>query len=155
MLPGAKETFSTVREIFDSVYWETLFRMCSNHKIPVYCPVDNKMENLMLGLGQHSSTFPSARCLWSKNIEKSQPEVERTISGVIEDAKKREKGFPAAQCNSVETRPVQFLIDHPSNIVRDIFPPAQLHNVILSVNLLIGYLLRLDEETTLRWVRAT
>ena len=118
LLPGVKENYMTVREIFDAIDWSEFFLMCSNHSLRVWVPADNKMENLLLGIGPHSSTFPSSRCLWSKNVSKSKPEEDRTVMGVKEKAAER-KEKAAALCNSVEHEPVKFLVQHPEDVVRD------------------------------------
>ena len=153
LAPGMKESFANVRLIFDCLDWVEFFRMCENHGIHVWVPVDCKMENILLGIGPHSSTFPSSRSHWSKNFEKSKPDEERTFTGLLEDAAKRESS-PAALCHSVEVEPVRFLIMHPCNSVRDIFPPAQLHNLTLVVNVFVGYALQLYSERALMWLRA-
>ena len=73
--------------------------------------------------------------------------------GVKEEAGER-KEKPAAQCNSVECEPVNFLVQHPEDAVRDIFPPAQLHNVILVVNLIVDYAVQLHSRRAVLWMRA-
>jgi len=153
MLPGGKETFESVRLLFDSVNFRDLFQQCTDYHGEVTAPNDGKMQNLMLGVGQHSSTFPSVYNLSSQNRLRSEPQIIRTAATVAADNRRRieEKGQPADH-NSVEAEPIDFLMSHPIKDLSVVLPIAPLHGCILIANHFVKYLVKLDITVAIAWI---
>ena len=121
------------------------------------CASDLKMENMMLGIGSHASSFPSSRSLWSKNQSKSKQHVPRTVENLKEDlVKKQSTRATAMECHNVQVEPVNFVVFHPhSSNFRRIFAPAPLHGITLSVNKFMGYFQSLAPEHFGLWLTSS
>ena len=82
LMYGAKESFETLRKLFDSLAWDELLAVLPNAEVVI--PVDMKNCNFLLGNRTSSSAYPYAYSLWSPFKKYSQPEILRTVDSVIE-----------------------------------------------------------------------
>jgi hypothetical protein len=150
IVPGAKESFESIRLIFDPIEFKTLYAMSLTYKFEVLWPNDGEMQNMLLGLQNHSSFHPSPYSLFSQYSSRNQPDIVRTVETILQDNQKRlETGEGPNLHHSVAARPIQALIDHPNNNnLRDVLTIAPLHNLTLIVNTFIGMACKLNLDVT-------
>lgn len=145
ILPGAAESWHSVRVVFDPIDFKPLYAMSLKYGFEVLWPNDGKMQNFLLGLQNHSSRHPSPYSLFSQFVKHNQPHIVRTINTIISDNNRRiETGEASNKHHSVVAPPIQALIDHPNKMLIDVITIAPLHNGVLLVNSFIEMLARLN-----------
>ena len=106
-----KRTLSPFAFCLTILIFKLFFSFLKPYNTEVVCVSDLKMENLMIGIGGHSSTFPSIRSLWSRNQLKSQENVPRTLENLKNDLVK--KSSTPMERHNVQVSPVSFVTAHP------------------------------------------
>jgi len=117
------------------------------------------MNNLSLGIGTHSSRFPSHHDLFSQWKEHFAPHIPRTVASVSEQNRLRiAAGGEPTHYQSVHAEPIELLKCHPNkdqlsdiltvaplhNLTLDILTVAPLHNLTLIAPVLLKYVVKLD-----------
>lgn len=116
MIPGASESWRSVRMIFNSIDFKPFYAMSLQYRFTVLWPNDGKMQNLLLGLQNHSSFNPSPYCHFSQYSQCDEHHIVRTINTILDDNQQRiDRNEPANRHHSVADRPIQPLIDHPND----------------------------------------
>jgi len=155
-VPGAAETHSEVRQVMDRVNWADLLEQLERYgEAKLRACNDGKMRNQFLGIGPHSSSFPSSYSLFSQYTDRSQPSVPRSIGTVEADLKKLKEGGSSVECHNVETDPVELLKLLRDKRLADVMPPEPLHSTTLGTNKLLYYLSVLVPAVAVRWAQAS
>ena len=114
LMPSVPETRENVKHLFNSVNFDDLLALGQRAGFEVFIIADCKMQNLIVGIGTHSSRYPSIYSLWSKNERFSQPNVRRTVDSILKNLEIR-TASNASSINSfsVESRPSDLVMWHP------------------------------------------
>lgn len=156
LLPGASETFETIRLLFNSQHFQELIEQCKkcpgDKPAEITLPLDGKMQNMVLGIGTHASRYPSPYNLFSQSKQHSRPVTIRTAVGVAADNRSRiaASGKPI-DFNSVETDPIELLLLLNKDLC-DVLPIPPLHNCVLIVNTFVAYLVKLIPLVVIAWI---
>jgi hypothetical protein len=150
MLPGAKESWDSLKVIFNPIDFKPVYFMSMKYNFSVIWPNDGKMQNFMLGLQSHSSFHPSPYSFYSQYTDHDESHISRTIESILDDDQhRRETG---EIIHSVVSLPIQALIDHPDTNLLNVLPIAPLHNLTLIVNTFVGYLAKLDLDVASQFI---
>lgn len=153
LIPGASESWKSVRLIFDSWDFKPLYEMSKQFHFEVVFPNDGKMQNYLLGLQPHSSFHPSPYSLYSQFTARNNPGTIRTIKTIIADNEDRiNTNQDANQHHSVGARPIQALVDHPNENLLDVVTIAPLHNGVLLTSSFVEMSAKLDLDVTAKFI---
>ena len=160
---GCKESFESVRLVFDLLPWSQLLDLLPV-EAQVVLPVDMKMAATVLGIGSVGSANPVVWSMWSPFTAHSQPSVRRTVAGVLQQNSKRDAAPPRSNAErntlfrrheSVHCAPIE-LLQHPRLCelpLLDVLVPPQLH-IVLGIVLHLWELLDvIDAQVAIAWMR--
>ncbi|MEE8114436.1 MAG: hypothetical protein V3T23_08775, partial [Nitrososphaerales archaeon] len=161
MLVGAKESFASIRVLFDQIDWKSLLDVLPTSQCEWVLPMDMKTGAYALGVGPIGSAFPSPYSLWSPYPKYSKPDSLRSIDRILAQNTLREKRVATCTSNtkdmyklyeSVHAEPVRLLILLREIELIDVLVPPQLHLLLGIVVTLFNFLCDVDVNVAYSWL---
>jgi len=162
MLVGVKESFDTIRTLFDCIEWEELLQLLPLTRVEWVIPMDMKTAAFAVGVGPIGSIYPSVYNLWSMYEKHSAPQQLRTIKGILQQYKLRQQAIKSHGVDSTQAEAKLFQSVHAApislvqllrpDVISDVIVPAPLHLELGIVALMYANVVVVDDASAKRWL---